>query len=138
MASTYDRIYAVIARIPRGRVATYGQVALLAGLPRAARQVGYALAALPDDLPLPWQRVVNARGEISPRAAAHRGREEVQRELLRRERVRFDAQGRIPLVRFQWQPVPEAGARRVSRGSASRGSGARRGRGSVRGRVRRR
>jgi methylated-DNA-protein-cysteine methyltransferase related protein len=136
MPSTYDRIYVVIARIPRGRVATYGQVALLAGLPRAARQVGYALASLPADLPVPWQRVVNARGEISLRAASRH--EVVQRELLRREGVSFDGQGRIPLARFQWQPVPKDGARRVSRESASRGSGARRGRGSVRGRVRRR
>ena len=135
MASTYVRIYDVIARIPRGRVATYGQVAALAGLPSAARQVGYALAALPADLPVPWQRVVNARGEISPRAASRH--EVVQRELLRREHVSFDERGRIPLERFQWQPGPKDGARRVSRGSAPRGSAARRGRGSVRGRSHR-
>jgi len=138
MASTYERIYAVVARIPRGRVATYGQVARLAGLARAARQAGYALAALPADLPAPWQRVVNARGEISLRAAAHRGREQLQRELLEREGVAFDGHGRIPLTRFQWKPGPKGGARGVSRGSPSRGSVARRGRGSVRGGVRRR
>ncbi|HEX5012170.1 MAG TPA: MGMT family protein [Planctomycetota bacterium] len=135
MPSTWPRIYAIVARIPRGRVATYGQVALLAGLPRAARQVGYALAALPADLPVPWQRVVNARGEISLRAASHH--EVVQRELLRREGVGFDEQGRIPLGRFQWRPTPKLGARRSSSRSASRRSGARRRRRAVRGRGRR-
>src|SRR5262245_51676024 len=132
MPSTWPRIYAVVARIPRGRVATYGQVALLAGLPRAARQVGYALAALPADLPVPWQRVVNARGEISLRAASHH--DVVQRELLAREGVAFDSQGRIPLERFRWQPRARVGGRR---GSAARGSGAGRGRGAVRARARR-
>ena len=64
---SYARIYAVVRRIPRGFVATYGQVAALAGLAGHARQVGYALHALAGDSPLPWQRVVNARGEVSPR-----------------------------------------------------------------------
>src|SRR6185436_18609812 len=63
-ASPYQRIYRIVRRIPRGRVATYGQVALLAGLKGHARQVGYALHALPDAETVPWQRVINARGEI--------------------------------------------------------------------------
>ena len=63
--SLYDRIYEVVCRIPRGRVAAYGQVAAEAGLPGHARLVGYALHNLPDDTDVPWHRVVNARGGIS-------------------------------------------------------------------------
>lgn len=98
----YARIYAVVRRIPRGRVATYGQVAALAGLPRHARQVGYALFALPDgDRVTPWQRVVNSRGEISFRD--HPDVMSRQRALLEREKVVFDKKGRIPLKLFQWK-----------------------------------
>jgi methylated-DNA-protein-cysteine methyltransferase-like protein len=94
-------IYAVVRRIPRGRVATYGQIAALAGLPRHARQVGYALQALEDDS-VPWQRVVNAKGGISPRC--HPYAEIQQRELLEREGIVFGANERIALDRFQWAP----------------------------------
>ena len=100
--SSYARIHAVVQRIPKGRVATYGQVAELAGLPRAARRVGYAMAALRPGDRVPWQRVVNARGEVSARAAP--GAELLQRRLLEREGVRFDAAGRIPLTRYGWKP----------------------------------
>ena len=62
------RIYEVVERIPHGRVATYGQVAALAGAPRHARQVGYALYDLPSGQSLPWHRVINAKGEVSPRS----------------------------------------------------------------------
>jgi methylated-DNA-protein-cysteine methyltransferase-like protein len=99
--STYARIYAVVRRIPRGRVATYGQVARLARLPGRARQVGYALAALTSSTAVPWQRVVNAAGAISPRAS---GGGISQRLLLEREGVRFDPGDRISLRRFQWRP----------------------------------
>ena len=99
---SYQRIYAQVGRIPRGRVATYGQIARLAGLAGHARQVGYALAALPEDIRVPWHRVVNAQGEISARGESH---DEIrQLMLLERERVVFDAKGRIPLRRFQWKP----------------------------------
>lgn len=109
-ASNYDKIYAVIARIPPGRVATYGQVAALAGLARHARQVGYALHALPDGSDLPWQRVINSKGEVSTRA--HSGwmaegegyREGYQRHLLEEEGVVFDLYGRVDLRRFGWDP----------------------------------
>lgn len=110
MTAHYERIYAAVRRIPRGRVATYGQVAKLAGLPRHARQVGYALAALPAGSDVPWQRVVNAQGKVSPRAVP--GFEEEQRVLLEREGVVFGASGRIALARYQWGrsvPAPEAG-----------------------------
>lgn len=98
--SSYQRFYAIIRRIPQGRVATYGQVARLAGLPGAARQVGYALAALRAGTAVPWHRVVNARGEVSMRALA--GAELMQRILLEREGVRFDGRGRIALERYGW------------------------------------
>jgi methylated-DNA-protein-cysteine methyltransferase-like protein len=92
----------VVRRIPRGRVASYGQVAELAGIPRHARQVGYALHALGPVSSVPWHRVVNARGEISLRSAP--GADRIQRQLLERERVRFDGRGRVDLARFRWRP----------------------------------
>jgi methylated-DNA-protein-cysteine methyltransferase related protein len=100
-AGSYARIYAVVRRIPSGRVATYGQVAALAGLAGRARQVGYALHALPEGSLLPWHRVINARGEISPRAEP--GWEGYQRHLLEEEDVEFDLGGRVDLERFVWQ-----------------------------------
>src|SRR5689334_2412515 len=114
-AGNYPKIYAVVARIPRGRVATYGQVAALAGLPRQARLVGYALHALPADSDLPWHRVVNAAGKISLRANGL-GHDELQAHLLRREGVRFVG-GAVPLDRFRWQPQKVAAPPRLRRGS---------------------
>ena len=99
--SSYERIYAVVRKIPRGRVATYGQVAIAAGLRGHARQVGYALNALPSGRPVPWHRVINAKGEISPRSVP--GSEKVQRMLLEREGVVFDDRGRVSLLRFRWK-----------------------------------
>ena len=99
----YDRIYSVIRRIPAGRVATYGQVAMLAGLPGQARMVGYALAALSARSRLPWQRVVNAQGRVSPRSSGS-GVEALQRMMLRREGVRFGASDAIPLAIYRWRP----------------------------------
>src|SRR5690554_187369 len=98
----HARIYAVVQRIPRGPVATYGQIAELTGLGRQPRLVGYALAALPDDAPVPWHRVVNAQGRVSPRATP--GADRLQRALLERERVRFDRSGRLDLARHRWRP----------------------------------
>ena len=103
-ASLYTRIYAIVRRIPRGRVATYGQVAKLADLAGHARQVGYALHALPDSSTVPWHRVVNARGEISLRRFA--GADRLQRMLLEEEDVGFDLRGRLDLKRFGWRPRP--------------------------------
>ena len=98
---THQRIYAVIRRIPRGRVATYGQIAELAGIPGHARQIGYALHALPDGTAVPWHRVINAKGEVSLRAAA--GAELTQRMLLEREGIRFDGRGRVDLRAVGWR-----------------------------------
>ena len=102
--SRWRSFYRLIARIPEGRVATYGQLAALAGFARNARQVGYALAALPEESPVPWQRVVNARGEVSLRKADDLGRSGYQRHLLEVEGVVFDLDGRIDLERFGWKP----------------------------------
>ena len=102
-SNRYLEIYAVVALIPAGCVATYGQIARLAGLDGHARQVGYALSALQDGCELPWHRVVNAQGRISPRSGGGPA-DIVQRLRLEHEGVQFDEQGRIPLKHFQWHP----------------------------------
>lgn len=95
------QLYAWLARIPRGRVVTYGQLARLIGRPGAARWVGRQLGRLPPDSTLPWHRVVNARGRSSLPLDAAGGNRQLRR--LRREGV--DVQdGRIPLGRFGWDP----------------------------------
>src|SRR5215470_14441399 len=96
-----DRVYALVRRIPRGKVATYGQLAALLGRPRGARAVGTALGALRDerlDL-VPWQRVVGAAGRCSHKDGFWA---DVQRDLLEREGVRFDPRGRVDLARARW------------------------------------
>ena len=97
-----ERIYRAVMRIPRGRVATYGQIARVAGMPRHHRQVGRALGRLIDDGLVPWHRVLGAGGTISTRSADG-SVEQLQRKLLEREGVMFDARGRVALARFQWK-----------------------------------
>ena len=97
----YESIWSIVRRIPRGRVATYGQVAELAGLEGHARQVGYAMHALPPDSNVPWHRVINARGEVSPRTSGDS--HELQRMLLEEEGIEFDLRGRCELKRYQWK-----------------------------------
>ena len=99
-SDAYRRIYAVVRRIPRGKVATYGQVARLAGLVNAARQVGYALHALSGGSAIPWHRVINSAGRISlpPEGGGFE-----QRFRLLQEGIMVDAAGRIPLKRHQWR-----------------------------------
>ena len=94
-------VYALVRRIPRGRVATYGQVAAILGHPRAARAVGTALSRLPNSLGrvVPWQRVINAAGGISCKGDLHRP--ELQRELLELEGVRFRG-SYINLATYRW------------------------------------
>ncbi len=99
------RVYAVVSCIPRGCVATYGQVAALAGIegPSGGRQVGFALSALgPAHGEVPWHRVINARGTVSRRSL--RGREATQYERLALEGVCADAAGHIDIARYGWQP----------------------------------
>ena len=101
-AEDVDAIYSVVASIPRGKVATYGQVAALAGLPRRARLVGRMLRELPDDSMVPWHRVINASGEISDRGLPEG--EHLQRLLLQDEGVEFRDKKRVSLDRYQWDP----------------------------------
>ena len=96
----YELIWSQVRKIPRGRVATYGQIAEMAGLDGHARQVGYALHNLPPGSTVPWHRVVNAKGEISPRSAGDS--HELQRMVLEAEGVELDLRGRIDLKRFGW------------------------------------
>ena len=117
-----ERVLALIARIPPGHVATYGQISLLAGYPRRARHVGNVLANLPPGHQLPWHRVINAQGRVSTRGrssrrtgGAPRGAEHRQQRLLQGEGVRF-RQGRVNLAHYRWEPVvDEAWARKLTR-----------------------
>jgi methylated-DNA-protein-cysteine methyltransferase-like protein len=102
MKISYNEIYEVIARIPPRRVATYGQIAELAGIPGQPRRIGYALSALPGGSSVPWHRVINAKGMISSRSDT--GPDKLQRRLLKREGILFDSSDRIDLSRFQWKP----------------------------------
>jgi methylated-DNA-protein-cysteine methyltransferase-like protein len=117
-SDAYTAIYAVVQEIPRGQVATYGQVAELAGLSGRGRQVGYALHATPDGVEIPWQRVMNAKGEVSDRSDPQAMG--VQQKLLEAEGVIFDSNGRCDLVRYRWQPrlhssIPRATAKASSK-----------------------
>jgi methylated-DNA-protein-cysteine methyltransferase related protein len=103
----YARIYAAVRRVPRGRVATYGQVARLAGLPGRARLVGRALGELSEGAGVPWHRVVNASGGISPRGEPVSTK--VQRRRLEREGVRFTPAGRVLMKSHQWAVAAEPG-----------------------------
>ena len=102
-----ERVYDIVRRIPEGCVLAYGDVAAAAGSPRAARQVGYALAALDgggcdkDGVSVPWQRVIRTTGHIAFQGDVVRG--PLQRRLLEDEGVEFDGD-RVPMARFRWQP----------------------------------
>jgi len=98
-----QRVWQLVARIPRARLATYGQVAELLGAWGRARQVGWALRRLPLPSAIPWHRVVNARGCIAM-TPSREGSDWIQRDLLVAEGIPVDAQGRVPLARFRWDP----------------------------------
>jgi methylated-DNA-protein-cysteine methyltransferase-like protein len=107
---TYRRIWRTVRRIPPGRVATYGQIALIAGFPRQARLVGYALHHTPDRLDIPWHRVINARGEISfPKGSSHY---EMQLNRLLEEGVVFVG-GRVDLDRYRWRSSTRSRIRKI-------------------------
>lgn len=97
--STFDKIYDVVRQIPRGKVATYGQVALLAGNPRWARVVGYALHVNPDPETIKCHRVVNRNGKVSEAFAF--GGENMQIRLLEEEGVEVK-DGKVDLNIYQW------------------------------------
>ena len=99
--SFYQRVITLIKNIPRGKVATYGQIAEYAGSPRAARQVAYILHSSSEREDLPWHRVINSKGGISlkPRAGY-----ELQKQMLKAEGISFDQEGCIDIKRFGWLP----------------------------------
>ena len=99
----YTRIYAVVEQIPSGRVAAYGQIASIVGN-CTARMVGYAMAAVPAGSTVPWQRVINAQGKISPRGDG--GGSELQRALLEDEGVRFSHAGAVDWKQVRWAGPP--------------------------------
>ena len=103
-SSLYSRIYALVRQIPPGRVTTYGRIASRIGC--TARTVGFAMAALPAGQEVPWQRVINSRGEVSPRRTSDG--DLIQRLVLEAEGVAFDVRGRIDLDRYGWEPPPAA------------------------------
>lgn len=97
----YTQVYEIVALIPLGKVATYGQIARIVGPPCNARMAGWALRATPAGLSIPWQRVINARGEIS--TEFREAEALLQRQLLEAEGVAFDERGRTDLKRFGWE-----------------------------------
>lgn len=100
--SVFELIYEKVKLIPRGKVATYGQIAALAGNPRWSRVVGYALHVNPEPGIIPCHRVVNRLGETSPAFAF--GGSDIQAELLREEGVVVGEDGRVDLDKYQWKP----------------------------------
>ncbi|MBE7063697.1 MAG: MGMT family protein [Ruminococcaceae bacterium] len=102
--TVFDRIYDIVRQIPRGTVATYGQIAALAGNPRWARVVGYALHVNPDPDTIPCYRVVNRKGRVSP--AFVFGGENMQIALLEADGIPVK-DGQVDLSRFRWCPVTE-------------------------------
>lgn len=96
-----EAICAVVRRIPRGWVATYGQVATMAGMPRRARLVGRVLQHLDTTTNVPWHRVVNAKGEVSF-SLSRDGGDILQRRLLEKEGIKFDGRNRLDLERNRW------------------------------------
>ena len=98
--TVYEKIYALVRKVPRGRVATYGQIARL--LDRCTpRMVGYAMAAVPEDSDIPWQRIINSEGRVSPRSAGDGSL--AQRAILESEGIRFDSGGRVDLEKVGWR-----------------------------------
>lgn len=106
----FDRVYALVARIPRGRVATYGQIARMLGAPRAARIVGWAMHGNPHGSRIPCHRVIQQGGSCSPNFRV--GDPGAQRRLLELEGVRFLLDGRVDIEAHQWRPEAETPPRR--------------------------
>ncbi|HJX37541.1 MAG TPA: MGMT family protein [Anaerolineae bacterium] len=96
----FEQVYRIASMIPRGQVATYGQIAAFLGYPRAARTVGWALNSSPEGMNLPWHRVINSQGRISGPPTGMRAHE--QRALLEDEGIIFDESGRVDLLEYGW------------------------------------
>lgn len=97
-----EAVLAVVADIPKGQLTTYGQVALLAGFPGLARQVGWVLSGLPAGTRLPWHRVVNAQGYIPSKGREISALEQIRR--LRKEKIEVDDRGNLALRPHLWRP----------------------------------
>lgn len=100
MTSTFDKVYEIVKKIPRGKVATYGMIAMLVGNPRWSQVVGFALHANPDNSIIPCHRVVNRFGEVAD--AFKFGGGNIQRQMLEQEGVEFTIDGKVDMKRFLW------------------------------------
>lgn len=100
MKDFYQKVYKIVSEIPKGKVATYGQIAFLLGEPKSARIVGWAMRAAPENLHLPCHRVVNRFGEMAPDYAF--GSQEIQRDLLISEGITFKENGCIDMEKHLW------------------------------------
>lgn len=109
----FSRVYALVARIPPGRVTTYGEIARMLGAPRAARAVGWAMHGNPHGAKVPCHRVLQRGGSCSPNFRV--GDPGAQRRLLEREGVRFLLDGRVDFENHQWRPREDAARRRRRR-----------------------
>ena len=101
--NTFELIYTIVNEIPPGKVATYGQIAAIVSPGLPARIVGYALHGLPDGTPIPWHRVINAKGKISYAATRH-DHDSLQQKILEQEGIKFSKDGIIDLKRYLWVP----------------------------------
>lgn len=104
-APLYEQIYAVVRQVPRGRVTTYGAVARILGS-CTARMVGYAMAATPQGSGVPWQRVINSQGKISPHGYGYGSA--IQRQLLEEEGIPFEPGDKIDLKKYGWPDSPQS------------------------------
>jgi methylated-DNA-protein-cysteine methyltransferase-like protein len=111
LTSFFEQVYRVVCCIPPGKVTTYGQIARILGQPRSARTVGWALRSTPDDLEIPWQRVVNSKGTVSFRPDSPGAA--IQQTLLEEEGIVFDQEGRIDLQIYGWEGLDLAERDRV-------------------------
>lgn len=102
MKSAFEKIYSIVARIPEGKVATYGQIAALADMPKGARVVGWAMRAVPEHRLLPCHRVVNRLGRLAPDYAF--GGQDIQRSMLEAEGIVFRPDGTIHMESQLWKP----------------------------------
>ena len=102
---SHKKIYDMVKRIPEGKVAIYGQIAKLIGYPNHSRYIGLALSQLEGNSKVPWHRVVNAQGKISPRGL--NGCDDYQRILLEEEGIQFNDNNCISLKEFQWEREPD-------------------------------
>jgi methylated-DNA-protein-cysteine methyltransferase related protein len=116
-----DQVYAVVQRIPPGKVATYGQIARLLGRPRGAREVGWALRDLPDGMDVPWQRVINAQGRVSFPPGSQGAAE--QQAILEAEGIVFRPDGSIDLKAYGWEGLDLGEQYELRSGDAPGGPG---------------